>query len=202
MSELHLLARFVSPPLVDVDHEVAELEAVAHGLRRLETRTAEVRGHARHQLTEANRLADVVVSPDLQGDDDIDLVRARAHHDHGYDRIHLAQLSAHVEAGAVGQADLAQGAVRMGVLELANCVRGPVGFEHLVALRFAGDTDLPARRGVRVDDQDFARGIYSRSHAAANPNRFEGLLGDVAFQPANIGARLLFEGNQPGAGAG
>src|SRR5438034_1340398 len=62
-----------------------------------------VRRHARHQLAQSQGLGHVVVGADLEGDDGVDLVRPRAHHDHGHGRVHLAKLAAHVEARGVGQ---------------------------------------------------------------------------------------------------
>ena len=62
---------------------------------------------ARDELAEAERLDDVVVGAELQPDDPVDLFGARGHHD---DR-HVGarpQLAAHVEAVAVGQAEVEQ----------------------------------------------------------------------------------------------
>ena len=159
MGQLHFFARFVGPPLVDVDHQLAELEAAAHGLRRFETRPPEVGVHARHQLTQSERLADVVVGPDLQRNDDVDLVRARAHHDHRHRRIQLAQLPADVEAGAVGQRHLEKDQVRMRLLHLAHRLGAAVGLEHLEAVLLASCPDLAPDRSIRVDDQNLPCGL-------------------------------------------
>ena len=156
MRELHLTTRLVDATLVDVDDELPELEPASCRLDRFEPRAAQMGRHAGHQLPDAQRLRHIIVGADLEGDDDVDLVRSVAHHDHRHSRIRFAELPANIEARPVRERHLQQHEAGSGGAELAKAVRAAVGFQDLVAILGAGCPDLAAGARVPVDDQDLA----------------------------------------------
>jgi len=115
--------------------------------------------HPRHQLPQSEGLGHVVVCADLQGDDGVDLVGPRAHHDHRDGRVHLAKLAAYIEARGVGQGHLQQDDARPRMLDLAQRLRARLGLDDLVTVLLAHQLDLAAGRAVRLHDEDLARGL-------------------------------------------
>src|SRR4051794_24766911 len=70
-------------PGVQIRDEVPNLQARGAASRRVHLNTAQVRLDASHQLTEAERLGDVIVGTDFKPNDPIDVLTARREHDDG-----------------------------------------------------------------------------------------------------------------------
>ena len=163
MRQLDLFSGLIGATLVHVDDKVTKLEPAAHRLRVLEPRAPQVRRHPRDELAQAQRLGDVIIRADLQRDHRVDLVRPRAHHDHGHAGIHLAKLAADVKPRHVRQRDLEEHDVWARALNLAQGFGAGVGLDDLIAVLLANLLDLPPRRAVRLHDKDLA-GSLRHSH--------------------------------------
>src|SRR4051794_7134062 len=78
------LAALDAPPL-EVDEEVAMTDdPAAHGIRQVAIRPAKQGLDPAHQLTQAERLRQVVVGAELEADDLVDLVVASGQHEDGH----------------------------------------------------------------------------------------------------------------------
>ena len=139
--------------LVRIDDGAADLDALRR--RRGEAVQAPEHGvDARDQLTDRERLGDVVVGARVQPADLVGLLRPRGQHDHRHQRVRRSDLLAHGKAVRVRQHEVQQHQVRPALAQQPHALApGPRG-HHLEALELQRGAQPAHQIGFVLDDQD------------------------------------------------
>ncbi len=150
----------LQPPLVEAEHLHEGLLHAAgttqHGV------------HARHQLSRAERLHEVVVGPGDEPGDALVLAGLGCEHDDGHVRA-AADLLAHLFAGEVGEHEVEHDEVGLVALGERQPFAAVDGGEHVEpVLLQVGAHDL-AHRLLVVDDHDLLLSHCATSASAATP---------------------------------
>src|ERR1700680_492372 len=105
------------------------------------------------ELAWTERLGDIVVGPDLETEDDIDLVVLGAEDDHRHPVARAADLPADVEPGEVGEHEIEHDDVRVEDLQAGKRLGRAFSFLHGVAFALARSTHRPTNQCVVVDNE-------------------------------------------------
>jgi hypothetical protein len=134
----------------------------SHGCRcgrrdgRLRLQAAQYRADARHQLAWRERLDHIIIGPDLQPDDAVDLVIARGQKYHR--RIgELAQAAAHIKAAYIGQADIEHNQIGCGRIGGGEQIERALAQRHMLRREAVSGQRIRQRlrnRGFVFDNQD------------------------------------------------
>ncbi len=111
------------------------------------------------ELVEIDRLADKVVSAELERGFDIVELRIGGDHDDGAGVATFLELIEDFDAGEVGHAHVEQDEIGRLVLRQFKRRFPGVGFDHVVAPLLALLAQRPAHQALVVDDHDFLCGI-------------------------------------------